>query len=276
MAADPPAPDPLAAAWATGALPESRGVHVELIGPQGIGKTTTLEAIPAEIRSRWLLRPELDRARHAPDVQARVLAAQHPSLPVYRDLIGLRTAHLMASALGSYALARALRKDAEFIMQDIFARAVPQPRGVLLDEGLAQVFGDQIAALPEAKARRIMAGRALVFLMPQAPQTAVARVRARAATTGYLADMHGGLDDAALARWAVGRQAPLEALARLATRLGLPVLRLRAEDALADNANALAAFAVGLAAAYSGPGDSGAGAMQKARGGISDAGLSEG
>ena len=276
MAADPPAPDPLAAALATGALPESRGVHVELIGPQGIGKTTTLEAIPAEIRSRWLLRPELDRARHAPDVQARVLAAQHPSLPVYRDLIGLRTAHLMASALGSYALARALRKDAEFIMQDIFARAVPQPRGVLLDEGLAQVFGDQIAALPEAKARRIMAGRALVFLMPQAPQTAVARVRARAAGTGYLADMHGGLDDAALARWAVRRQAPLEALARLATRLALPVLRLRAEDALADNANALAAFAVGLAAAYSGPGDGGAGAMQKARGGISDAGLSEG
>lgn len=208
----------------------SAGRVLEFVGPGGAGKTTVFDAAAGRLRARWFL------TRHALQ-----LAAPGPADPaleaIHRRLFFAKTRNAEDYGWDIVTTAEIVRYSALVMEKNLFLMSGRYPRGFALDEGICRFYPEEIPALPPVQAARLLAGRALVMVRPDAPETVMARHAARHAARD------GATADAGRLRARVEKDMRLfDRLAGVARAQGCPVLTLRAEDPCDANAGRVLAF----------------------------------
>lgn len=216
--------------------PATAGRRLELVGPSCVGKSTIVDAFVGQARNRWLRRPDIAAID---DDGSSGAAAQD----IHAELFKHRLKTIASSAMGARRTMRTCAYFASIIENDLKASRGDLPCGVVFDEGMCQVFAQELLHLSDADFATAMRGRAIVLVGARDPRRVVAQTRERQRATGRIRDVHAGLEDHELAA-VVARHAAL--LARLADRaeaVGTSVLRLEVENGVAENASALERFA---------------------------------
>lgn len=215
------------------------GWCLELVGPSGVGKSATLSTLDPAIARRWLTRHEISRlpaGRRVPP-----LPGDAADRDLHARLLFDRIAHLRTNGHDSAEVARFLSYMSLVVLNDLKIRQGAARAGALLDEGLCQIFGREIAALEAADFAGIMQNRGLVALVTRDPRRVVDQIENRAALS-YRRTIHHGRTPEDLAEVArLGTALALEIAGR-AAEFGAPTMVLHAEDGLARNAARLAGF----------------------------------
>ena len=225
------------------------GWCLELVGPSGVGKSATLASLDPTIMRRWLSRREIGRLPADPRIPS--LDGDEVDSHVHAHILFERIAHLRTKGRDSAEVARFLSYMALVVLNDLKIRQGTMRAGALLDEGLCQIFGQEVAALDAADFAGLMQNRGLVALVTRDPGRVVDQIEDRAARS-HRRSIHSGRSPEDLAEAIrIGIARTLEITER-AAECGAPTLVLQAEDGLDHNAACLARFADRIAQLGSG------------------------
>lgn len=214
----------------------SAGRILEMVGPSGIGKSTLFNAVSQDLGRDWFLPRDaaelvLDRLDGASALEA-----------VQRQLLFAKAQRLQRESFDFWVFAGRLRYGAQVAERDMLMRR-PRVRGFALDEGLIQVFSQELMDLDDADWALALQQRALVVLLAEDSDVVAARALER-----HRKHLALGLFRHPTTRDALRRQAEksAECIRRVAARAeasGNKVLHLRAEEAPAMNRDRLLAYA---------------------------------
>ena len=143
----------------------TRGLVVEFVGPSGIGKTTLCRQIAQRLRRDWFFEHHaaaLVRSGKLPS------AAQSPS-PVEAYLGQLhahRLGDLATSQLHLVQRMKIVKRMSDVVAQGAMARLPGQPRGFILDDGVAHFFAEAMLAQSRERTRSFTHDSAFIFLLP--------------------------------------------------------------------------------------------------------------
>jgi hypothetical protein len=150
----------------------SAGKILELIGPSGIGKSTLLSSVSDGLGKTWFL------PRHALELELSSLDHAPGLIDVHRSLLMGKAARRYRDGSDFWVMSGAFTYSAHVARTDILMHA-GFPRGFALDEGLFQLFADEILGLEADQWEPLSAGRLLVHLSARDPDTIAVRAMRR-------------------------------------------------------------------------------------------------
>ena len=148
------------------------GQIVELIGTQGVGKTTLNNALYHPLRARWFFRGDL-RYTGPTSVTGHALEALH------RDIYFRKLEAVNATQPDSWKTLTVCRQMSNVICESLLLATHRLPRGFILDEGLFKNFAEEVLACDAQAAAPLWQNRAFVHICARDPAFAVARRQGR-------------------------------------------------------------------------------------------------
>lgn len=212
------------------ALPRqpSAGHLLELIGTQGVGKTTLSNALYPDLKAGWFFRSDLRRS-------GPLTAAAGALEALHRQILFDKLAEIKARQPDPWKSLTLARQMSTVIYESLLLATHEFPRGFVQDEGLFKNFPAQVCALDPQLARPLWDMRILVHVRARDPELALERHQKRRS-----ARMERGVyqheDDAgALLEHIRGDDATYAQIIATAQALGRPVTTVYVEDGLARN-----------------------------------------
>lgn len=215
--------------------PKTKGHSIEFIGPSGVGKSTLFEEIKNRTAGEWYFREKLPglTLKHNQDMMDGGL---------HWKVLFAKSVNLEERLLNGFRKAKLMRYFSEVILHDLHLIYGLSDRGFLLEEGICHNFSKELNDLPDDDFKKIMAGRALVYLKPKNSSIVVKRIRERAKNGGHIVTHHIGLTDNQLREIAETNMTNFDTLTSRAQAIGIPVCTVYAEDDINQSAKTLLDF----------------------------------
>ncbi|GEM_PF-5853020 len=208
---------------------------IEFIGPTGVGKTTLFERIKNHTSAQWYYRENLSSLK-LKEWEGILSGSLHWKILFDRLL------RLNGLNLDGFYKTKRMRYLAQVMLYDLHLHNGVSDKGFLLDEGICHNFTKELNALPEDEFKTIMAGRALIYLVPKNPSTVLKRIRKRAQNSGKTLGHHKGLSDDELRLKAEFHMNQFDILVSRARSTGIPICIVYAEDEPDRNAETILGF----------------------------------
>jgi ABC-type dipeptide/oligopeptide/nickel transport system ATPase subunit len=151
----------------------TQGKIIELLGAQGVGKTTLSNAIYSHLKSRWLFRHHVD---FLPQKQPKAIAIGH----LHRKIYFSKIKRIEATSPEPYRSLRLARQMSAVIYESLTISTSKFPRGFILDEGLFKNFPEEILELDLHESLPLWEPRILIHLRARNPDLVVQRYQERA------------------------------------------------------------------------------------------------
>lgn len=218
-------------------LPPSptRGLQVEIIGSEGVGKSTLAAGLFPHLRRDWLFRSDLlslgPGGRHDDEI-ARL----------HRDLYMRLVDRLRQDQSDPWRTITLLRQKGEVLAESLTIATHDFPRGFFHEEGLVKGLPEEILALPDEVARPLWEKRVFVYLRTEDPDLIVSRYQGRAAarrSRGLPIELQS---DAEIRERAETFIAVFDRVLDRARAFGCPALVLSPEDRTELNVGRVLAF----------------------------------
>jgi len=213
----------------------SAGSILEMIGPTGIGKSTLFASLIDELGKNWFL------PRHASELLLSSLDHDAELTYTLRRLLMRKVTRLYQESNDFWIFSGLLNYSVKVARTDILMRSGFQ-RGYALDEGVFQVFADELLELEKGAQQRLCTGRYLVLLNARDPNTIAKRAFRRhedRLLRGHF--QHPTTFDMQRKR-AIKAMSLYSKVAESAQDCGVKVLRLFAEDDVSKSREAVLEF----------------------------------
>lgn len=223
-----------------GPLSASSGRVIEFVGVSGVGKTTLARRLPDVLGGRWYF------VEHIPSIQDHAFRLPPERQAFYDRLIETKIGAVRESGRHLYQQLTNLSTFASNLNRDMAIRQSPVSRGFIQHDGVLHAYCDEIllaGAADPAGAATFLKDRAIVHMVAKRPETVLARIRARRRKLGELRmNNYPGLDDATVLDMTLEKDRQRRMLCKTCEEMGLPVLRLVAEDPTGTNLERILEF----------------------------------
>lgn len=148
------------------------GWILEIIGTEGIGKTTLNNALAGQLRKTWFLRHSLEQFGPAADGDPELEA-------LHRDIYLHMVEKVIREEMDPWKTITLLRQKGRVISESLMIQTHPFPRGFVLDEGLCKGFPREVLDLASDSPDPLWHKRAFVYLKAENAEVAVRRYQGR-------------------------------------------------------------------------------------------------
>lgn len=214
----------------------SSGSILEMIGPSGVGKSTLFTSIIDELEKDWF------QPHHASDLVLSSLDYDAELTEVHRQLLLKKAIRFDKEGHDFWVLGGVLSYGAKVASTNILMRSGFH-RGFALDEGLFQVFANELLELDVCARQRLCVGRYLVLLNARDPNTIAKRAFLRHKNRLLRGHFQHPTTIDKQREHAIKAMSLYEKVAEIAQDCGVEVLRLFAEDEDSENRQAILTFA---------------------------------
>ena len=152
----------------------SAGKIVEIIGTQGIGKTTLNNDLHKSLRNNWFFRSDLGQIGPS-EVASLDIEGLH------RDIYLHRIRHLQEKQVDPWKIITNSRAMGVVVSESLTIQTNEFPRGFILDEGLFKNLSREVLALASEHPEPLWVNRAFVYLRARDPEFLVSRHQGRVA-----------------------------------------------------------------------------------------------
>jgi ABC-type dipeptide/oligopeptide/nickel transport system ATPase subunit len=204
------------------------GKIVELIGTQGIGKSTLNNDLYKFLHESWFFRSDL---RHAgpTDIRSQEIEQLH------RYIYFRKIKHLKKKQADPWNCITISQQMAKVISENLTILTHDFPRGFFLDEGLFKNFPREILKLDPERAPPIWENRALIHLRARDPECALSRYQNRAQERSNRGLLQRLPTDLELRERIMRDNDRFDQIMDVAQALGCSVLVIHAEDEHQEN-----------------------------------------
>lgn len=215
------------------------GKIVELIGTQGIGKSTLNNDLYKFLHESWFFRSDL---RHAgpTDIRSQEIEQLH------REIYFRKIKHLKKKQADPWNCFTGSQQMAKVISENLTIMTHDFPRGFFLDEGLFKNFPREILKLGPERAAPLWQNRALIHLRARDPECALTRYQGRAQERSNRGLLQRLPPDAELRERIMRDTVRFDQIMEMARALGCPMIILHAEDGHWDNIGKILDFERGI------------------------------
>ena len=148
------------------------GWILEIIGTEGIGKTTLNNALAGKLRKTWFLRHSLEQFGPAADGDPELEA-------LHRDIYLHMVDKVTQEETDPWKTITLLRQKGRVISESLTIQTHPFPRGFVLDEGLCKGFPREVLDLASGSPDPLWHKRAFVYLRADDIEVALRRYQGR-------------------------------------------------------------------------------------------------
>jgi ABC-type dipeptide/oligopeptide/nickel transport system ATPase subunit len=211
------------------------GKIVELIGTQGIGKSTLNNDLYMFLHENWFFRGDL---RHSgpTDIRSQDIEQLH------REIYFRKIKHLKKKQADPWNCITGSQQMARVISENLTIMTHDFPRGFFLDEGLFKNFPREILKLDPERAPSIWKNRALIHLRARDPECVLSRYQSRAQERSSRGLLQRPPTDIELRERIQRDTDRFDQIMERALALGYPSLILQAEDNHHDNIGKILEF----------------------------------
>lgn len=150
----------------------SAGRVLEIIGAQGVGKTTLVNVLQKSLRADWFFRSDLGQTGPLNSVAGPV-EMLHSRIYFQRmQQLREKEANIWDITTLTRQMSRVIRESLTLLTNDF-------PSGFVLDEGLFKNFAQEVLELASESPDPLWNGRAFVHLRARNPEVVVARYQKR-------------------------------------------------------------------------------------------------
>ncbi len=229
-----------------GPLTASSGRVIEFVGVSGIGKTTLARRLQGSLGGRWYF------VEHVASIQEAAFRLPPGRQAFYDRLIEAKIAAVRGSGRHLYQQLSNLSTFSTNLLRDMAIRQAPVSRGFVQHDGALHVYCDEILIAGQADPvgmETFLRDRAIVHIVARRPETVLARIRARRREAGEAKlNNYPGLDDATVLDMTLEKDRQRRILCTICEEMGLPLLRLDAEEEPETNLRRIVDFEAQLLA----------------------------
>lgn len=216
------------------------GSILEIVGTQGVGKTTLNDRVYHAIRDRWFARGDVDFKG-----PSEVGCGQIESL--HRDLYFQKVERIRQERHDPWKTVTLARQMSAIAFESLMISTQKYPRGFLLDEGLFKNFPDEVMEVGAEEAMPLWSSRAFVHLRASDPTVAAERYTKRVAQRRESGAAQHEYSAAEVVARVESDTATYDRMCAQAERLGRPVLVLDASQSIDASVESMLAFESSLA-----------------------------
>jgi hypothetical protein len=217
------------------------GMIVELIGTQGIGKSTLTNDLHAFMCDRWFFRSDLGQLGPAATISGELEE-------LHRDIYFRRIKRLRKTRADPWSCITVSQQMSKVISESLTILTHDFPRGFFLDENLFKNFPREVLKLDPERATPLWKNRALVHLRARDPDFVVSRYQARVLDRSNRGLLQRPPTEAELRERIARDNDRFDRMMDMARDLGCPALIIHAEDDQRENIRNILEFESNLRA----------------------------
>ncbi|MGK7933889.1 MAG: hypothetical protein AB4041_21005 [Microcystaceae cyanobacterium] len=215
--------------------PKISNKYIEFIGPSGIGKSTLFYEIKELMVGDWNYNEQIDPV-------TLMKNDDEFENSFHWELLVKKLKNLEKKEINTFQQIQLMKYFTEVVFRDFVMLNGFYEKGFLLEEGLCHNFAEELAELSEPEFVNLMAGRAIIYLIPRKSTTVVKRLRKREIEGGHVVTHHVGLNNNQLKEITEVSLVNFEKLVSKAKLIGVPICRIFAEDDLSHNRDLVLCF----------------------------------
>ncbi|SDX92444.1 hypothetical protein SAMN05444336_11328 [Albimonas donghaensis] len=210
---------------------------MELIGAQGVGKSTLAGRVHRSLKHQWFFHSQL-----------KALAIVEPVNPkpemerLIMEIFYNKLQLLEGSMLSARRKLTLCRQMTQIIDESLMLSANVYPRGFLLDEGLFKHFAREILHLGVERTAPLWERRAFVHVRARTPELVAARFQERAAKRRRRGIFQHLASDEELRAQTALEDGFYEEICAQARSLGRPCITIHVDDGIESNARSILQF----------------------------------
>ena len=217
---------------------------VEMMGPGGVGKTTTYRAMVDRLPGPWV-------AHDSRDFKNKVLRTDGPAEDFRVKLVRRAARDIEARNISELEKLDLLSFKVRMARSDALSFHAPED-WIFCEQGILQNFTGEVDHATDPLFRKVMMRRAVIALLARRPNVVVDNIRSRTVEGGHTLQAHARASDEELERIIISHTRRFKRLIARMDREGVPNLCVYIEDGLVKNCTEIEEFLRCLADNYSG------------------------